>query len=89
MQAYFDYMKSGGNEAYALKAGQKADASKYLGDALKYEGDTMGHCVGGYCPDVLEGHSRIFSLRDAKGEPHVTVETKPTGFVSLTTFAMQ
>lgn len=41
---------------------------------LKYEGDTMGHCVGGYCPDVLEGRSRIFSLRDAKGEPHVTVE---------------
>jgi uncharacterized short protein YbdD (DUF466 family) len=45
--------------------------------ALKYEGDTMGHCVGGYCPDVLEGRSRIFSLRDAKGEPHVTVEVEP------------
>lgn len=44
---------------------------------LKYEGDTMGHCVGGYCPDVLEGNSRIFSLRDAKGEPHVTVEVGP------------
>lgn len=41
---------------------------------LKYEGDSMGHCVGGYCPDVLRGRSRIFSLRDAKGEPHVTVE---------------
>ena len=48
-----------------------------LEDALKYEGDTMGHCVGGYCPDVLEGRSRIFSLRDAKGEPHVTIETEP------------
>jgi hypothetical protein len=48
-----------------------------LEDALKYEGDTMGHCVGGYCPDVLEGRSRIFSLRDAKGEPHVTVEVRP------------
>lgn len=45
---------------------------------LKYEGDTMGHCVGGYCPDVLEGRSRIFSLRDAKGEPHVTVEVEPS-----------
>jgi hypothetical protein len=48
-----------------------------LEDALKYEGDTMGHCVGGYCPDVAAGRSRIYSLRDAKGEPHVTVETKP------------
>ena len=48
-----------------------------LAEALKYEGNTMGHCVGGYCPDVLEGRSRIFSLRDAKGEPHVTVEVEP------------
>ena len=48
-----------------------------LENALKYEGDTMGHCVGGYCPDVYEGNSRIFSLRDAKGEPHVTIEVQP------------
>jgi len=48
-----------------------------LQQALKYEGDTMGHCVGGYCPDVMSGRSRIFSLRDAKGEPHVTIETAP------------
>jgi hypothetical protein len=49
-----------------------------LEDALKYEGETMGHCVGGYCPDVLEGKSRIFSLRNKKtGEPHVTIETAP------------
>jgi hypothetical protein len=48
-----------------------------LEKALKYEGDTMGHCVGGYCPDVESGQSRIYSLRDAKGEPHVTVEVKP------------
>jgi len=47
-----------------------------LKDALKYEGDTMGHCVGGYCDDVASGKSRIFSLRDAKGQPHVTIETK-------------
>jgi hypothetical protein len=45
--------------------------------ALEYEGKTMGHCVGGYCPDVLEGRSRIFSLRDKRGEPHVTVEVRP------------
>jgi hypothetical protein len=48
-----------------------------LQQALDYEGNTMGHCVGGYCPDVMEGRSRIFSLRDAKGEPHVTIETRP------------
>jgi hypothetical protein len=50
-----------------------------LEDALKYEGETMGHCVGGYCPDVVEGRSKIYSLRDKKGQPHVTIEVKPGG----------
>ena len=52
-----------------------------LEEALKYEGDTMGHCVGGYCPDVASGNTRIFSLRDKKNEPHVTIEVKPKGAV--------
>ena len=57
-----------------------ADALKRdprLEDALKYEGDTMGHCVGGYCDDVRDGNTKIYSLRDAKGEPHVTIEVEP------------
>lgn len=54
------------------------EAAKALRDQLRYEGDTMGHCVGGYCDGVLSGRSRIFSLRDAKGEPHVTVEVGET-----------
>lgn len=48
-----------------------------LAKALKLEGDSMGHCVGGYCPDVIAGRSRIFSLRDPKGKAHVTVEAMP------------
>jgi hypothetical protein len=55
----------------------KEHSEERLAEALKYEGDTMGHCVGGYCPDVLEGRSRIYSLRDKRGEPHVTVEVTP------------
>lgn len=58
-----------------------AEALKYdkrLEEALKYEGEAMGHCVGGYCPDVQSGRSKIYSLRDAKGEPHVTVEASPS-----------
>ena len=53
------------------------EGRKFLEDALKYEGDTMQHCVGGYCPDVAEGRSRIYSLRDDKGQPQVTIEVKP------------
>jgi hypothetical protein len=53
------------------------EGNKALEDALKYEGDTMGHCVGGYCDDVAAGRSRIFSLRDSKGTPHTTIEVRP------------
>jgi hypothetical protein len=62
-------------EAISSWAG-KPDTS-ILEDALKYEGDTMQHCVGGYCPDVVEGKSRIYSLRDDKGQPRVTIEVEP------------
>lgn len=60
-----------------LEMARKERARAALQDALQFEGDTMGHCVGGYCDDVLSGRSRIFSLRDAKGQPHVTIETAP------------
>ena len=60
----------------------RENRQKNLESALKYEGDTMGHCVGGYCPDVLEGRSRIYSLRDKRGEPHVTIEVQPQTDVS-------
>ena len=46
--------------------------------ALKFEGDTMGHCVGQYCDEVSGGQSNIYSLRDRRGEPHVTIETQKT-----------
>lgn len=64
---------------YALDEGGTMRDPGYnaLRDALKYEGDQMAHCVGGYCPDVMEGRSRIFSLRDAKGKPHTTIEVNP------------
>ncbi|MFN7318060.1 MAG: hypothetical protein ACK5S6_01000, partial [bacterium] len=51
-----------------------------LQDALNYEADLMGHCVRGYCEDVLAGRSQIYSLRDKKtGAPHVTIEVEPYG----------
>jgi len=67
----------GKTEESAISSATKQLGRPELESALKYEGDTMGHCVGGYCPDVLEGRTRIFSLRDPRGEPHVTVEVRP------------
>ena len=58
---------------------RKKDA---LEEALTYEGDCMGHCVGGYSDEVADGSSRIFSLRNKKtGAPHVTIETSPRALV--------
>jgi hypothetical protein len=54
-----------------------------LRDALRYEGDTMGNCVGGYCDKVAGGQSRVFSLRDKKGQPHVTIETQKNDRVPM------
>lgn len=46
---------------------------------LEVEGNKMGHCVGGYCEYVSGGSSKIFSLRDKRNEPHVTIEIDPRG----------
>jgi SLT domain-containing protein len=45
-------------------------------DALSLEGNIMGHCVGGsnYCSAVNRGTTKIVSLRDKRGFPHVTIE---------------
>lgn len=43
-------------------------------EALSAEGSAMGHCVGGYWRRVLSGATRIVSLRDQAGHPHVTIE---------------
>jgi hypothetical protein len=67
----------GATKDEAIKLINREEREKMLADALKNEGEMMGHCVGGYCPDVLEGRSRIYTLRGSKGEPHVTIETEP------------
>lgn len=45
--------------------------------ALKSEGEMMGHCVGNYCPEVLSGEIKIYSLRSPDGKSHVTIEARP------------
>lgn len=77
---YQRYLEAGDSPYEALQGviGDQAKVSPALKAALKYEGDMMGHCVGGYCEDVAKGNSRIFSLRDSKGRPHVTIETEPS-----------
>ena len=45
-------------------------------DLLEAEGSAMGHCIGGesYVAMAEEDEASFYSLRDAKGQPHVTVE---------------
>jgi RNA polymerase sigma-70 factor (ECF subfamily) len=48
----------------------------HLAGQMAQEGNALGHCVGGYCTDVLDGSSRIISLRDQLGRSYATVELK-------------
>lgn len=45
-------------------------------EALDFESEYMGHCVGkgGYDIGVKEGTTKIYSIRDERGEPHCTIE---------------
>lgn len=52
-------------------------------NALTAEGKMMGHCVGGYWHAVSEGRTQIYTLRDANGFPHVTIELNPTPAITL------
>jgi len=54
------------------------EAEKFVRQAAQYEGDMMRHCVGGagHCEPLLNGDVEIYTLRDAKGEPHVTIEVE-------------
>ena len=50
------------------------------GEELEAEGEVMQHCVGSYCPlgSTLaeQGNIIVYSLRDPKGRPHATMETR-------------
>lgn len=54
---------------------QKLITDKQLTD----ESERMRHCVKTYCQKVKDGTSIIFSLRDPKGLPHVTLEQDKDG----------
>ncbi len=69
--------KTGYNEFRTQQAAENALKEYLENNALKNEGDMMGHCVGGYCEAVRQGASRIFSLRDSKNNSHVTIEAQP------------
>lgn len=40
---------------------------------LLVEGNIMDHCVGDYCNDVIDNKIQVYSLRDPKNGPHVTI----------------
>lgn len=51
--------------------------------ALEYEGGKMSHSAGapdqGHGRQIMYGHERLFSLRDADDNPRVTIEVNPEG----------
>jgi hypothetical protein len=51
--------------------------------ALDYEGSKMGHCVRSYADLVAQNHCTIYSLRDSRNEPHVTIEARRDEVVQI------
>ena len=47
-------------------------------EALDFESEYMGHCVGkgSYDSGVKDGSIKIYSIRDERGEPHATLEVR-------------
>lgn len=47
-------------------------------EALDFESEYMGHCVGhgAYDQGVADGSIKIYSIRDSNGEPHATLEVR-------------
>lgn len=59
---YNDRLAVGDSPQHAWTAGKMAE-----------EGNLIDNCVGAYCEDITSGKRRIMSLRDEKGDSHVTL----------------
>ena len=64
----FEMDLPGGMKAYRLTTPE----------ALDFESEYMGHCVGkgSYDDGLIKGTLEIYSIRDKNGEPHATIEVK-------------
>jgi len=54
-------------------------------EALDFESEYMGHCVGkgAYDKGVKDGSIKIYSIRDERGEPHCTLEVRGNDIVQI------
>lgn len=93
-EAWHASLKKAGSKARNLIVGTKRImefkegsyiAELFTKDALAAEGSKMGHCVGGYWKKLAGGSTRIISVRDSAGSPHVTIELSCAPKVRLDT----
>lgn len=59
-----------------IQLGEYTLAALRSGKALAEEGRAMHHCVGSYARDVIEGKSRIYSIRNRENERVATMELR-------------
>ena len=76
-EAMYQASLSGTESVMKLKNGMEI-VQLTTPDALDYESEYMGHCVGdgGYDEGVRKGITKIYSLRDKDGMPHTTFEVR-------------
>lgn len=78
---YDEKIEKGVSDKQALDHANDYHVEELTEQALNREGSVMQNCIkeGGFCAPILEGNTKIYSLRDKSGKSHVSVEaTRPT-----------
>lgn len=78
-----EYPEEGMRWVQLNKKGQFAEESDAMGHSVRgYEptenGGSSGYGLGGW-DAIQSGKAKVYSLRDAKGQPHATIEVKSNG----------
>jgi hypothetical protein len=69
-----DVVHSFGNGYKMVRIAHDSGDKKDVDFDLKLEGDKMGNCIGKvHCQKILSAEETIYSLRDSKNEPHVSI----------------
>ncbi len=60
------------------------------GEARVFEAKYMNHCLykSSFEAAIVDGRKRFYSIRDAKGEPHITIEVRDWAYLKNNIFEM-
>lgn len=73
-------IEASGNEKIVHEFSDGFKILELSADDCRAEGPSMGNCVATYADDVTSSEVKIFSLRDPRNKPHVTISMNGKNF---------